>query len=153
VTWETASVPTIWGVTPRQSIERECELLGVPHVVSNCIALLKKQPGDDAFLFVIGGPAARTVLDGREGGPGGYWPRAWALRALRYAWDGAATSSVLRATGDESWRVREAACRVIESHQLDEGLETLAALEHDPVERVRTAALRARRRLTETGSS
>lgn len=146
-------MPSIWGVTPRQSIERECERLGLPEMVSNCIALLNKQPVGDAFLFVVGGPAARTVLDGREGGPGGYWPRAWALRAFLYAWDSAATSTVLRATGDESWRVREAACRVIARHRLDDGLETLTHLEHDPVERVRTAALRARRRLTQTGSS
>lgn len=139
-------------MTPRQSVERECELHGHAKMISKCVALLNGEPVADAFLLVIGGPAAGTFLDGREGGHGGYWPRAWALRAFLYAWDSAATPAVLSAIRDDSWRVREAAAKVIARHRLDDGLEVLADLEHDPVGRVRTAALRARRRLTENGS-
>ncbi|MDP9164606.1 MAG: HEAT repeat domain-containing protein [Actinomycetota bacterium] len=146
-------MPGVWGVTPRQSVTSECERVGVAAVVSQCLGLLQRGDVDDAFLFVVGGPAAQPVLDGREGGPDGYWPRVWALRALLYAWDGTAEPAVLEATADVSWRVREAAARVIARYQLDNGLESLAQLQHDPVPRVRTAAMKARRRLIEGAPS
>jgi HEAT repeat protein len=103
---------------------------------------------DEDFLFVIGGPAAQTILDGREGGVDGYWPRVWALRALQYAWEESATAAVLAAADDESWRVREAVAKVIAHQRLGDDLSALADLDRDPVERVRQAADRARKRLT-----
>ena len=59
---------------------------------------------------------------------------------------------MLGAADDASWRVREAVAKVIARHQLDDGFDAIAHLERDPVERVRTAAGRARRRLSESGS-
>jgi hypothetical protein len=103
-------------------------------------------------LFVIGGPTARNILEGREGGVGGYWPRVWALRALLYAWDDSAASVVVGAVTDESWRVREMAAKVVARRGLDEGLESMVVLADDPVPRVRAAAQRARVRLTEAST-
>ena len=136
-------------MTPRQSVEAECARVGWSGVVALCVALLGGQEVDPAFLLVIGGPGARNVLDGREGGVTGYWPRTWALRALLYAWDEQASDAVLAATTDEHWRVREMATKVIARHQLDEGLEAVGLLCEDPVPRVRAAAASAQRRLTE----
>ncbi len=136
-------------MTPRQSVDAACARVGVSGVVTLCVAILGGEEVDPAFLLVIGGPGARNVLDGREGGVTGCWPRTWALRALLYAWDEQASAMVLAATTDEHWRVREMAAKVIAKHQLDEGLEAVGHLRADPVPRVRAAAARAQRRLTE----
>ena len=139
---------SIWGITPRQSVEAECRRTDLDQVVDKCLAILRQRQVDDGFLFVIGGPGARNVLDGREGGIDGYWPRVWALRALMYAWTGRGAAVVIRATGDDSWRVREMAAKVIARHQLDEGLAAVLELGSDEVARVRSAAERAKQRLT-----
>ena len=83
------------------------------------------------------------VLDGREGGRTGYWPRVWGARALLYAWDVSAEPAIVRATGDAHWRVREMAAKVIARRLVDVGLEAVVALRDDPVPRVRAAAERA----------
>jgi hypothetical protein len=140
-------VASIWGVTPRQSIEAECRRTSRSDVVDRCLALLRGDV-DESFLFVAAGPGARTVVAGGEGGLAGYWPRTWALRALLYAWEDRATSAVLAATDDDHWRVREMALKVIARHRLDPGLEPATRLTADPNPRVRDAAHRARRRLT-----
>jgi hypothetical protein len=52
--------------------------------------------------------------------------------------------AVLReALADGHWRVREMACKVIARHEVGDLLDRVAALEADPVERVRAAAARA----------
>jgi hypothetical protein len=145
-------VASIWGTTPRHSIEAAAETVGDAAIVDDCLAILAGRRVDDEFLYVIAGPGARTVLSGREGGPLGYWPRTWALRALLYVWDDRATGAVVAATEDEAWRVREMAAKVVAKHRLDDGLEAMLSLRADPVERVRAAAARARQRLTEGGS-
>lgn len=138
-------------MTPRQSVEAECRRTGLDEVVAQCMAILGGHDFDEDFLWIIGGPGARSVLEGREGGAGGYWPRTWAARALLYAWGDRATSTVLAATADESWRVREMAAKVIARHGIDDGLDAVGALITDPVPRVRAAATRARQRLTDAG--
>src|ERR1035438_6928619 len=65
---------SIWGMTPKQSIQFECDRRSPKDVVRDCVALLNNQAIDDHFLRVIGGPSAESVLEGRDGGLDGYWP-------------------------------------------------------------------------------
>jgi hypothetical protein len=139
----------IWGLTPRQSIDAECVRAGERATALRCVALLSGQNVDDEFFFVLAGPAAQQVLEGREGGTSGYWPKVWAARGLLYAWDDSASAAIVRAASDDSWRVREMCAKVIAARLLDEAADTLEQLLDDPVPRVRVAASRARRRLTE----
>lgn len=115
----------------------------VSEVAARCIEILVAGPSDDRFLFVLAGPAARQVLEGREGGIAGRWPRVWALRGLLYAWDDKATAAVVRAADDGSWRVREMAAKVMAAHGVEGTLRALNRLAEDPVARVRSAAVRA----------
>lgn len=137
-----------WGTTPRESVAAECHRSGAERVVEQCVAILRSEQVDEGFLFVLAGPAARTVVDGREGGLTGYWPRTWALRALLYAWSGGATDEVVESTAHDSWRVREMAAKVIARHRVDEGLDAILGLMTDPIPRVRAAAERAKKQLT-----
>ena len=134
---------SIWGKTPRQSIEAECGLRGEHEVVSGCLRILDGDTRDADLLLVLAGPAAEPVLAGRAGGLGGYWPRVWATRGLLYTWDDRAVPTVIDATADPSWRVREMALRVIRHRTVGEAVEEAARLQDDPVARVRQAASRA----------
>ena len=139
-------------MTPRQSIESECERRGSRAVIRGCVDLLEGRDVDDGLVMALGGPAAETVLGGREGGKGGYWPRVWAARGLLYAWDDDATPAIVSAATDESWRVREMAAKVAARHGLGAALSAMARLRADPVPRVRAAAERALQRLTAAGA-
>jgi hypothetical protein len=99
--------------TPRQSIAAECRRRGKLAVVSGCIDLLEGREVDDGLILALGGPPAEYVLSGHEGGREGYWPRVWAARDLLHAWDDGATAAIIRATGDDAWRVREMAAKII----------------------------------------
>ena len=101
----------------------------------------------------LAGPASRSVLAGQAGGLSGYWPRVWALRGLLYVVDDSATSSVVAACSDPSWRVREMALKVIAAHRLDDALEVAARCQADDVARVRAAAARALQRLVSAGDA
>jgi hypothetical protein len=83
------------------------------------------------------------VLSGGEGGRDGYWPRVWAARGLLHAWADDATDAIIAASADDAWRVREMAAKVIARHRVGDALPAVAALRHDPVPRVRSAAERA----------
>jgi hypothetical protein len=145
-------VPAFWRLTPRQSVAAECERRGMAAVVSGCIGLLQgRDDVDDALVLALGGPAAEAVLDGRYGGKAGYWPRVWAARGLRHAWDGRATAAIIGATSDDAWRVREMAARVIARHRVGDALAAVSELRNDPVPRVRGAADRAVVLLTASG--
>jgi hypothetical protein len=111
--------------------------------VAGCINLLEGRGADDTLIVALGGPAAEYVLAGREGGKGGYWPRVWAARGLLYAWSDDAEPAIIRATADEAWRVREMAAKVIARHRVGGALAAVAALDHDPIPRVKSAADRA----------
>jgi hypothetical protein len=142
-------MPGSWGMTPRQSIEAECSRRGREAVVRGCIALLRGETADDDLVLALGGPAARGVLEGREGGRDGYWPRVWAARGLLHAWDDGAAGALAAAAADESWRVRELVAKVVAAHAVDGALTAVLELREDPVPRVRAAAQRALQRLTE----
>ncbi len=112
-----------------------------------CAGLLDEEAVDVELVAALGGAHAEGVLQGHEGGPTGYWPRVWAARGLLHVWDEAATPALLRATGDDSWRVREMAAKVIARHGVGAGIEAAGRLADDPVPRVRQAAARALERL------
>jgi hypothetical protein len=131
------------GMTPRQRILHACEERGTPQFVAGCAALLEGREADDSLIVILGGDAAGYVLAGHECGPNGYWPRVWAARGLLHAWDGQATAAIIAATGDEAWRVREMAAKVIARHQVGDALDAVMALRDDAVPRVRAAAGRA----------
>ena len=141
-------------ITPKQRIAAECARRGTGPLTAGCIALLECRPGEvsDDLIIVLGGEHGRNVLDGADGGKGGYWPRVWAARALLHQWDTAATAAITGATNDEAWRVREMAAKVIAAHRASDALEAVVALRADPVERVRAAASRAVRLLTADGA-
>jgi HEAT repeats len=140
---DTGGVPNHWDKTPRESVESECARRGRDAVVRGCIEILEGPAGDESLVVALGGPAAQQVIDGREGGLTGYWPRVWAARGLLYVWDDTAAPAVIRATNDEAWRVREMAAKVIARHEVGDGLDAMIQLSRDPRARVRAAAERA----------
>jgi len=113
--------------TPRQSVESLCSRRGVTAVVSGCVALLEHGAADvDPELVVaLGGPPARWTTTGESPGPA-YWLRVWAARGLSYAWGEHALPTLVAALGDEAWRVREMATKVVARHRLDDALELVA---------------------------
>jgi hypothetical protein len=139
---------SLWGQTPRESIEQECARRGTAEVAAGCIELLGRGEADDALIIALGGPAARSVLDSGPAPVHRYWLRVWATRALLYPWDDRASGAVLTALADESWRVREMAAKVVARRRLGAALAAVAGLRNDPVPRVRAAAARATAVLT-----
>ena len=63
--------------------------------------------------------------------------------------DDVALPPVTTALDDEAWRVREMALTVVARHRLDKVIDAAVSLEQYPVARVRAAASRAVRRLTD----
>lgn len=135
------------GETPRESVAELVQSMGEVTLVSRCCEILDVGDVDAEVLVGLAGDHAREILRGREGGVEGYWPRVWALRALLYAWDDVASSSVVNAFGDESWRVREMAAKVTRRRSLASAWDELERLSHDPVPRVCRAATAARTHL------
>jgi hypothetical protein len=139
---------SFWGLTPRESIEMECTRRGTAEVLAGCVELLGRRGADEALVLAIGGPGARSVLDGGQQ----YWLRVWAARALLYAWDEMARAAVMDALADDAWRVREMATKVAARRLLGEALAAVAELRQGPVRRVRLAAERATAILTAAGA-
>jgi len=98
----------------------------------------------------VGPPRSGRSAGGVEGPR--YWRRVWAARGLLWAWDDAALPAILTALGDDAWRVREMAAKVVARHRLGEALPIVAELQHDPTTRVRAAASRAVVLLTAAGA-
>lgn len=138
-----------WGISPRESVKRECALRGEDAVIAGWIDLLRGRDADPALIQALGGPPARWVVTGGTGGPD-YWLRVWAARGLLYAYDDSAASTLEGALDDEHWRVREMAARACGRHGIDTALPQLAALMQDPIPRVQRAAERAIVRITDS---
>ena len=141
-----------WGLTPRQSIEFECQRRSESQVVDDCLAILSRRPVNEETLVALAGPHAHTVIGGGEGGVEGYWPRVWALRGLLYAWDETATGAVIAASDDSHWRVREMSAKVVARRRLEDAHDAMVTLVDDEVARVRAAAERALIRLVQSAS-
>jgi HEAT repeat protein len=74
--------------------------------------------------------------------------RVWAARGLLYAWHGSAEPAVRCALEDESWRVREAALKVVARRGLTKERALVERMRNDDSARVRASALRTLRSLT-----
>ena len=149
---QTRPVTSRWADSPRTSIARYCNLVGEHALITSLIGLLNGDELSADLGEALAGPASRTVLAGGEGGPAGYWARVWALRGLLYVFEERAIPSVVAATTDPAWRVREMALKVIARHRLDEALEAAARCQVDDVARVRAGAARALARLVSAGT-
>ena len=101
------------------------------------------------FIAAIGGAPALHLLGAGTPEDQSYWLRVWAARGLLWAGRPNETGVLRTALEDGAWRVREMTCKVIARHCVDELLESVIALEIDPVARVRNAAFRATRRIIE----
>ena len=141
-----------WELTPRQSIEIECARRGRDQVIDGCVALLRRRDVDDDLIIALGGPSGLNVIHDGPAQRNQYWGRVWGARGLLYAFDERATEAVIAALGDEHWRVREMAAKVIARHKLDAALAAVAELRTDPVPRVRAAGERALVVLAAAGS-
>lgn len=135
-------------MTPRERIAAECDRLGTSAVVAGCVQLLAGRDVADSFVLAVGGAHGRHLLETGPRPDQRYWLRVWAARALLYAWDDTARTSVTSALADDSWRVREMAAKVVVRRRIGDALQIVAELRQDPVERVRVAASRATAVLT-----
>jgi hypothetical protein len=138
--------------SPRQRVARESARIGTETLARACLRLLLGGDADDDLVLVLGGAHAEALLAAEEDDPAQrYWLRVWAARGLLWCWDGAVGAVLSGAAGhalsvaldDEAWRVREMVLKVIARHRLDADLDKVAALQDDPVPRVRSAAHRA----------
>lgn len=115
------------------------ERYGDARVIDRSLSLLAGKDEGDDFLLFVGGSHAQGILDGA---PVLYWPELWGARALLHVWRDSAAPSILDATTNPAWRVREMSARVIAAHSLAATSE-LTELLTDDVPRVRIAAARA----------
>lgn len=130
-------------------IELACERLGRAEVIRRCLNLLAGGSDTPEFVLTLGGgPARRLLLDGDTAGQR-YWLRVWAARGLLWAGPGDDNEHLRPGLADDSWRVREMTCKVVARYRLGDLLGEIAALEVDPVARVRAAAARAAARIVQ----
>jgi hypothetical protein len=138
-------------MTPQQSIEAECGRRGATAVIDGCVRLIEGRDVDADLLLALGGPAARKFLGGVDHADR-YWLRVWGLRGLLWTWHDNAAAAVSAALSDESWRVREMAAKVVAKRSIGDAMSAVALLRTDPIPRVRAAAERAVRLLTQAGA-
>jgi HEAT repeats len=141
-----------WELTPRQSVDIECQRRGRDAVVDGCVAMLRGQLVDDGLILALGGPAGLNVINDGPAQRNQYWGRVWGARGLLYAFDERASDAIIDALRDDHWRVREMAAKVIARQQIGAALPAVAGLRDDPVPRVRAAAEGALVVLTAAGS-
>ncbi len=101
---------------------------------------------ETGFVVAISGHAGASEMSRRQPDDDPkllYWPRVWGARALLYAWDDAAAPTVVAALGDDAWRVREMAAKVVARREIGAAADALVGSLSDPVPRVRAAAARA----------
>lgn len=121
---------------PRDCVRLAADVFGRDVVVSWSEGLLAGHiDGDDPRHPDI------SWLKGTTGWPA-YWARVWGARALLHLAP-AHPQTVLTATSDEAWRVREMALKVIAAHRLPDPTGMIDPLVEDPVPRVRIQAWRA----------
>ena len=136
-------------MTPAERVGAACDRWGEYEVVRRCVVLLglaadAAPTGDGLDLaMVLGRVGDRDWLASGEPPGNAYWARVWAARALRYVWSDTAAPSVVDALGDDHWRVREMAAKVVSDRQIGEAADHLVALLRDETPRVRTGAVRA----------
>jgi hypothetical protein len=83
---------------------------GEQAVIDNSIALLRAKNAGKDFLLYAGGRHALGIL---EGAPALYWPELWGARALLHVWGEGAAPYIVVGLGNQAWRVREMCAKVI----------------------------------------
>lgn len=133
---------------PRERVEVACARWGTKEVLRRAGEALRSAPdrpaeGATRELAVLLGQREHdpSWLEGRTSGHG-YWARVWCCRALLYVWDDDLTLDVVHALGDDGWRVREMALRVVVLREIA-CADVLDALVVDDVPRGLVAAARA----------
>ena len=127
---------------PRECVSLAADVFGLDLIVAWSEGLLSGDIVDDDPRY-----PDISWLKGTIGWPA-HWSRVWGARALLHLGP-AHPETVLAATGDESWRVREMALKVVAAHRLPDPTGLVDALVDDPVERVRVQAWRALGRPTD----
>jgi len=134
---------------PSKLIGLAVQRWGSRGLMDRCVRLYREMDWDnepELMSYLAGRAGARWVVLGF--GTQGYFVRTWALRAMLYAWDESAASTVIDALEDEHWRPREMALKVVAKRLVDGDIEAVARLRDDPVPRVNAAAGMALRRLS-----
>ena len=134
---------------PSVLIELAVERWGPRGLTDRCVRLYREMDwGEEPELmsYIAGRAGPRWVELGF--GTQGYFVRTWALRAMLCAWDESASATVIEALGDEHWRPREMALKVVAKRLVDGDIDAVARLRDDPVPRVQAAARRALGRLS-----
>ncbi len=140
------------GTTPKLRVELACQQLGTAEVIRRCLALLGGDISDENFVVMLGGSHSRHLLDKGVPSDEAYWLRVWALRGLLWAGPGDDVAALRAELRDESWRVREMACKIVARHLVGDLLRDCAELRSDAVSRVRLAAARSVVRIIMAGA-
>lgn len=141
--------PTELDATPAARVEELVGLLGRDEVVAWCADLLAGRAAHDdpdlPPLSWLGGPSTPWLVSqqGERLQANSYWVRVWGARGLLHCYLPSAAREVVAALGDEQWRVREMAAKVVATWEVGEAADHLVALLDDEVPRVRAAAARA----------
>jgi len=134
--------------TPAARVAELVDLVGRDAVVSWCADLLGGRVAHDdpdrPPLSWLGGSAGHRLVDleGDRLQVHAYWVRVWAARGLLHCYQPAAAPDLAAALGDEHWRVREMAAKVVAAWEVGEAADGLVPLLDDDVPRVRAAAAR-----------
>ena len=140
--------PTSLDGTPAAHVAELVELVGRDEVVAWCADLLAGRVAHDdpdlPPLTWLGGPSTAWLLDldGDQLQVNAYWVRVWGARGLLHCYEPSAARDVVTALGDDNWRVREMAGKVVATWEVGEAADGLVALLDDEVPRVRAAAAR-----------
>lgn len=141
--------PSKLDATPAARVAELAALLGRDAVVAWSADLLAgRVPHDDPDLpplTWLGGPSTPWLLglEGEQLQVNAYWVRVWGARGLLHCYEPTAARDVAAALGDEQWRVREMAAKVVARWEVAEAADGLVPLLDDEVPRVRAAAARA----------
>ena len=140
--------PTSLAGTPAARVAELVDLVGRDEVVAWCADLLGGRAAHDdperPPLTWLGGRAAPWLLghDEDQLQVHGYWVRVWGARGLLHCYQPSAAPDLVAALGDEHWRVREMAAKVVATWEVGEAADGLVPLLDDDVPRVRAAAAR-----------
>jgi len=141
--------PSKLDATPAARVEELVGLVGRDEVAAWCADLLAGRAAHDdpdlPPLTWLGGPSTPWLLglDGEQLQVNAYWVRVWGARGLLHCYQPSAARDVVAALGDDAWRVREMAGKVVATWEVGEAADGLVPLLDDEVPRVRAAAARA----------
>ena len=140
--------PTSMDGTPAARVAELVDLVGREAVVAWCADLLAGRVAHDdpdlPPLAWLGGRSTPWLmkLDGDQLQTNLYWARVWGARGLLHCYAPTAAADVVVALGDEHWRVRGMAAKVVATWEVGEAADGLVPLLDDDVPRVRAAAAR-----------